>query len=121
MRATLPWLGAVLAAALAAPAASAQCYVPYIPKAPDMCGPGMYGPNWAGLLYGPNYCVYPPFPPYQGELLGPCGGGPGGPGGPCGPGGPVTFPSHPFARGPRDYFMYYTPDYYTARSPQAPF
>jgi hypothetical protein len=103
MRAKLLWLGMVLGAASFAPAAHAQCYVPYIPKAPDMCGPGNYGTNWAGLYYGPNYCVYPPFPPYQGELLGPCG--------PRGPGGAaqqMTFPTHPFARGPRDYFMVYS-------------
>jgi hypothetical protein len=109
MRATLPWLGVVLGMALAAQAGQAQCFVPYIPRAPDMCGPGHYGPNWAGLLYGPNYCVFPPFPPYQGELLGPGAPGAGIPGVPCAPGlfgGPVTFPMHPFARGPRDYFMY---------------
>ena len=105
MRATLIRLGVLLGVALAAPAAHAQCYVPYIPKAPDMCGPGSYGPNWAGLMYGPNYCVFPPFPPYQGMLPGPCGPG-GGPGG-GGPGG-VTFPHHPFARGPRDFFMSYS-------------
>jgi hypothetical protein len=68
-----------------------------------MCGPGHFGPNWAGLLYGPNYCVFPPFPPYQGELPGPCG-----PGGPGGPGGGITFPHHPFARSPRDFFMTYS-------------
>jgi hypothetical protein len=108
MRATLPWLGVVLGVALAAPCARAQCYVPYIPKAPDMCGPGNYGPNWAGLLYGPNYCVFPPFPPYQGELAGPHGPG----GGPGGPPGQITFPQHPFARGPRDFFMIYAPGGY---------
>jgi hypothetical protein len=117
MRATLPWLGVLLGVAFLAPSAHAQCYVPYIPKAPDACGPGHYGPNWNGLYYGPNYCLFPPFPPYQGELLGPAGcpagnpGAPAGPGGACLPGipgfgGPVTFPTHPFARGPRDYFMY---------------
>lgn len=120
MRATLPWLGVLLVVALAAPAASAQCYVPYIPKAPDACGPGNFGPNWNGLYYGPNYCVYPPFPPYNGMLPGPSGaaGAAGAAGGAFGapgvgygtlPGvnGPVTFPTHPFARGPRDYFMVY--------------
>jgi hypothetical protein len=113
MRATLPWLGVLLGAALAAPAAQAQCYVPYIPKAPDACGPGNYGTNWNGLYYGPNYCVYPPFPPYNGMLPGPCPGSPAaaaaaGVGSGCLPGmnGPVTFPTHPFARSPRDFFMY---------------
>jgi hypothetical protein len=112
MRSTLTWLGVLLGVAFLAPAANAQCcYIPYIPTAPDACGPGAYGPNWAGLYYGPNYCLFPPFRPYQGELLGPAGrpaGAPGGPGAPPIPGfnGPVTFPSHPFARGPRDFFMY---------------
>ena len=113
MRATLPWLGVLLGVALAAPAAKAQCFVPYIPKAPDACGPGNYGTNWAGLYYGPNYCLFPPFPPYNGELPCPAGragaaGGPGGciPGMPGMPGMPLTFPNHAYARSPRDFFMY---------------
>ena len=41
--------------------------------------------------------------------------GPGGPRGPgaAGPGGPLgspTFPTHPYARSPRDFFMYYDKD-----------
>jgi hypothetical protein len=112
MRATSPWLGVLLVVFLAAPAAKAQCFVPYIPKAPDACGPGNYGTNWAGLYYGPNYCLFPPFPPYNGELPGYCGkpGATGAAGLPAGwrPGMPlpVTFPNHAFARSPRDFFMY---------------
>jgi hypothetical protein len=105
MRAKLPWLAVVLGVALAAPAARAQCFIPNIPKAPDACGPGNYAPNWYGLYYGPNYCVYPPFAPYNGALAPFCspGGAPG-----YGGGAPqITFPTHPFARGPRDYFMMY--------------
>jgi hypothetical protein len=141
MRVTLPWLGVLLGVALSASAARAQCYVPCVPRAPDACGPGNYGTNWAGLYYGPNYCLFPPFPPYNGELPGPvCRPGsvpgvagapgqgmpgapgpgmpgaagapgmygmPGMPGAPGVYGGqmPLTFPSHPFARGPRDFFM----------------
>lgn len=112
MRIVFPCLGVGLAMALAAPAAQAQyfaqaqCFVPYIPKAPDACRPGSYGPNCNGLYYGPNYCVYPPFPPFQGMLPPPpCGSGLPGLPGMTGP----TFPTHPFARGPRDYFMVYDP------------
>ena len=111
MRASLTFAGVLLVAAFAAPAAHAQCYVPYIPKAPDACGPGNFGTNYNGLYYGPNYCVFPPFPPYNGMLPGPCAPAAGAPGVGYGslPGvnGPVTFPTHPYARGPRDYFMVY--------------
>jgi hypothetical protein len=120
MRASLLLAGVLLVMAFAAPAAHAQCYVPYIPKAPDACGLGNYAPNLNGLYYGPNYCVFPPFSPYNGEL--PCppnyaaGAATGMPGANAIPGAnpemlralglPLTFPSHPFARGPRDFFMY---------------
>jgi hypothetical protein len=63
---------------------------PYPRTAPDMCGPGFYSVNQCGAPYGPNYCVYPPFPPVGGmpptDLA-------------------ARFPTHPFARSPRDYFM----------------
>ncbi len=110
------FLGALLGAALAVPAARAQygkycgCYYPPIPQAPDACGPGFYSTNCCGLVYGPGYCLRPCFPPFQGMLPGPppkCG--PGAAGGYAGPGmlnSPV-FPTHPYARSPRDYFMYY--------------
>ena len=66
---------------------------PYGPRvAPDMCGPGWWGVNQCGAPYGPNYCVYPPFPPYNGERPSLGGNSP-------------AFMTHPFARGPRDYFM----------------
>src|SRR5262249_15367948 len=68
---------------------------------------------------------YPSFPPFQGMVPGPPpqrgpgapGAPPGAPGAPglaaAGPGGPAgspTFPTHPYARSPRDFFMYYDND-----------
>lgn len=114
MRSILTWLGAMLTGTLLVSAAHAQYPAPYgapspapygapsstpypygygyQPRvAPDMCNPGFYSVNHCGAVYGPNYCVYPPFPPYNGER-------------PC-PKGSPAFMTHPFARGPRDYFM----------------
>lgn len=114
--------GALLSFSLGASLAHAQvyggCYYPPIPQAPDACGPGFYWTSVCGLTYGPAHCVYPPFPPFQGMVPGPPPpkfgpGGPGGvcgPGGPCGPAGSPTFPTHPYARSPRDFFMYYDKD-----------
>jgi hypothetical protein len=116
--------GSVLTLALAAALAQAEpncgCYFPPIPQAPDMCNPGYYWTSGCGMTYGPSHCVYPPYPPFQGMV--PCptprGGPPGAPGAPgapglAGPGGPMaspTFPTHPYARSPRDFFMYYDKD-----------
>ena len=126
MRATF----ACLAALLAVPAAHAQ-WGYNIPSAPDACGPGYYNANCCGAVYGPNYCVYPCFPPFQGMVFGPKNQGapgapcppgvpgmPGVPGVPGAPGYPAAapnpfvspppgFPTHPFARSPRDFFMVY--------------
>jgi hypothetical protein len=67
------------------------------PHAPSACGPGWYGPNCNGGMYGPNHSVYPSFPPYQGVIPIPsCPGAGQGPGG---------FPTHPYARSPRDFYM----------------
>ncbi|GIW80503.1 MAG: hypothetical protein KatS3mg105_2310 [Gemmatales bacterium] len=66
---------------------------PPIRHAPDACGPGFYITNQCGMVYGPNYHILPPFPPYNGER--PCWKGCHGP----------ALPTHPFARGPRDFFM----------------
>jgi hypothetical protein len=56
------------------------------------------------MVYGPNYYLRPPFPPYNGER--PCLPGKGRPAA-FGPGeaGPLAFPTHPYARSPRDFFM----------------
>jgi hypothetical protein len=69
------------------------CPVPP-PRAPDAMGPGYPAPNCYGQWYSNQY-VYPSFSPFQGVLPIPScpnqqGGG---------------FPSHPFARSPRDFFM----------------
>jgi len=65
------------------------------PSAPDMCGPGFFYVNQCGMIYGPNYCVRPPFAPFNGFCPqfynSSCS--------------KMSFPTHPFARSPRDFFM----------------
>lgn len=101
MKATILSLGAALLLAAAATRSPAQFFPYYAPKpaAPDACGPGYYCTNPCGMMYGPNYCLRPWFAPYNGERPN-CGNGGGGPGL-----GPVGFPTHPYARSPRDFFM----------------
>jgi hypothetical protein len=96
MKATLPWLGALLIGLAGASLAQANnnyygYYYPNIPQAPDACGYGFYCTNRCGQVYGPNYYVRPPWQPVGGIQ-------------------PSInnqnrFPSHPFARSPRDFFM----------------
>jgi hypothetical protein len=120
MRAVPVLLASLFGLGLVATSASAQCCYLMPPRAPDMCGPGFYCTNWCGAVFGPNYCVRPCFPPFQGMMFGPPNkGGPGaaamgayspggGPGGPMmygGPPGSLGFPMHLYARSPRDYFM----------------
>ena len=134
MKAILSRLGALIV--VAAMATSVRADAPYyyasypylnIPQAPDACGPGYYNVGPCGMVYGPNYCVYPCFPPWQGAVFGPkLNMGPNGqpyvmgPQGPAplsalpgliqgpGPGAPPPrFVNHPFARSPRDFFMNY--------------
>ena len=110
MKATILWAGALLATALAASLASADPYcspvfhVP-LPPAPDACGPGFYTVGPCGMVYGPNYWLRPPWEPFNGYYSPPYKGAPmaAGPGlpGPL----PVKFPTHPYVRGPRDFFM----------------
>src|SRR5438270_13463475 len=96
MKATVLWLGALLLAAASTSGARANPWFYGNPQAPDACGPGFYCTNYCGAVYGPNYCVRPPCPPFNGFR--PClndqnqGGSPG-------------YPVHPFARSPRDFFM----------------
>jgi len=125
MNATLRCLATLLGLAVSTTAVRAGgpgC----VPQAPDACGPGYYNVGPCGMVYGPNYCVYPCFPPWQGAVfgpklnMGPQGAyvqGPQGPQGPQplsalpgmiqGPPPPPRFVNHPFARSPRDFFMNY--------------
>lgn len=79
---------------------------PLIPQAPNTLGPGYYCVGCYGGVYGPNYCLRPPFQPFNGMIFPTCRFGPGGkPTFGAGGGQPPTFPTHPFARSPRDFFM----------------
>jgi hypothetical protein len=81
-------------------------FVYYIPTAPDMMGPGFYYTNCYGVTYGPNYYVTPPFAPCNGPLPAFCpinGSGPGNQRAKTYPG--MSFPTHPYVRSSRDYFM----------------
>ena len=105
-------VGAASLVCLGASAALVSAQPPsfgYPRQAPDACGPGFYCANPCGTVYGPNYCLRPPFPPFNGMLPpgfpGGCGGGPNMGPGAAGPTGIAAFPTHPYARGPRDYFM----------------
>jgi hypothetical protein len=70
------------------------------PLAPDACGPGFACYNFNGAPYGPNYWLQPGGLPFNGMLPPPpwANGGAGG-------NNVVGFPTHPYARSPRDYFM----------------
>jgi hypothetical protein len=129
MQATRTWLGALLLAGATASLAHAEPYYPCGPWTPDMCGPGFYAPNCCGCVCGPNYCVRPPFEPFNGMFPLPQRPPTSPPGARC-PSCPPTlpyyapyappcyvppgcpppnataiFPTHPFARSPRDFFM----------------
>lgn len=152
-KATVCGLAALIGAALLALPAQAQMYSyhrpvntyrpgPGNPPAPDACGPGSYCTGPCGMVYGPNYCLYPqgcPFlmpmtrgfnykgipgpnvfprlpsgqyaPGYKpppGYPLPPGYCPPPAPGIPPSPGpfqAIAVFPTHPFARSPRDFFM----------------
>jgi hypothetical protein len=132
MKATIASLSALLVAGLAGSLARAQFVYPSppivsfpfpcYPQAPDMCGPGFYAVNCCGCPYGPNYCVRPPWEPFNGLrpcLPGPAAAAPGVAPPLAGlppltslpqqprfaPKPLVSFPTHPFARSPRDFFM----------------
>ena len=124
MTAIIRWGGGLVASLLVCSASFANPWTYAvsgcpIPAAPDACGPGWYSCGPYGMVYGPNYYLRPPFPPFQGMIPGNCGPG-GGPGGAGGAGGAPwgnlpypgqqqiqrNYPSHPYARGPRDFFMW---------------
>lgn len=95
MRATIAWLGAVGAFALLAASAQADPYLPGYQPAPGACGPGCYNGNYGGAVYGPSYWMNLPPMPFNGMLP---------------PmqnvnGNQFGFPTHPYARSPRDFFM----------------
>jgi hypothetical protein len=99
MKATLTTAALLLCFLACSSSAQAQypwCWPP-IPQAPDAMGPGYYCLNQCGCVMGPNWCVYPPFPPFNGMVFPPKQGGAGGPGG--------MFPQQPFVRSPRDFWM----------------
>ena len=122
MIATRSWAGALASALLCVSAASAQ-YSPVTGQyhspvsrvplgiAPDACGPGYYCVCPDGQVFGPNYCVRPCFEPFQG--IRPCVYPVQGGRFVVSPPPPqqqqrsqeAQFPYHPFARGPRDFFM----------------
>src|SRR5205085_9117395 len=69
MKATVVWLGALLGLTGSASLAQAQYYCPPAygrPQAPDACGPGFFSACPCGDIYGPNYCLRPPFEPFNG-------------------------------------------------------
>ena len=72
MRVSTSLAGALLAAHLLAGAAAAQYGYIAPPRAPDFQNtPPFYYTTCFGVKYGPNYCVHPCFPPFQGMLSGP--------------------------------------------------
>ena len=120
------WLTLLGAVALYAAPASAQYAPTNVPpywiapatgwKAgnnPDMTGPGIYFVTPAGLVTGPHYYVNPPWCPETGYQPGPrpCKSAPvSGVAPPPMAGGLPTvssFPSHPYVRSPRDFFMFH--------------
>jgi hypothetical protein len=126
MKAIVRWGGGLAAVLLISSVSFAQTWVtpvtkmPYPPN-PDACGPGYYVVNGCGAVYGPNYWIKPPYPPFNGILPGPTGqclqaaqnGIPPWtmkppPNPPQNPGRPQTgiYPTHPYIRSPRDFFMW---------------
>ena len=126
MKRMTTWGMGLLGLLLVASNAQAQGYYwvhpvsrqPIMP-APDTFGPGFYTQNGpSGMVYGPNYYLTPPWAPFQGVL--PCPPRISPQGKPMMPplpqqmpkaGGPQNylsgpFPSHPYVRGPRDFFMW---------------
>jgi hypothetical protein len=97
MKATASLLGVLLGATVLVSSAQAQ-YGYHAPPAPPMYQPGYYPPNYSGAGFPYYYCnpSFPACPPFQGMVWAPPS-----PGG----NGNAAFPTHPFARSPRDFFM----------------
>ena len=88
--------GVLFASLFTAGSAKAQCFgcCP-CPQGTNAFTPAFYGPAYGGQWYGPSVPqMNPPYPPFNGMVFAPT------------PPPEVRFPSHPFARSPRDYFMY---------------
>jgi hypothetical protein len=107
MKATLPWLAALVLTAAGSALAQAQAYYPFPmpPQAPDPFGSCFYGTTCGGAVYGPSYGMNLPCAPFNGfrpPLQGPALQGQDG-------GCPAALAVHPFARSPRDYFMWNDP------------
>ncbi len=92
-----PWQGGPMAPPGCGPAP----YCQPAPCGPNACGPGYYWTNPCGATYQ-CWCLRPPVPPFQGARPPVSAGGGAGGGGPAGVAG---FPSHLYARSPRDFFM----------------
>jgi hypothetical protein len=123
MRATVCPLVVLLAVSLSPSVVRAQCCWAPIPQL--QTASGFYRTNECGMVYGPMYCLRPAHPPFQGMIPAPkqpcpqyirlvtlangqvatvpCA--PTNPGAVPGPPPSPTFPNHPFARSPRDFFM----------------
>jgi hypothetical protein len=120
MRAIFQWGGSLLAVLLFTSVSFGQYYLTPVARtpyrqAPDMSGPGFYVVDDCGCVWGPVHCVYPPFPPFQGVVPCPPGkalqaaqgaGGAGGAGAHAGQQLTGIYPTHPYVRGPRDFFMW---------------
>ena len=106
MRMILSWLAGMLLLLAVAQGAWAQSCWPYQPPpvAPDACGPGYYCTGQCGMVYGPNHCLYPGGQPFNGFVPELFNGRLHYPNMRPGPSSPM-FPTHPYARSPRDYFM----------------
>ena len=104
MRMILKGLAAAAVLALAGSLAHAQPWLGGPPVAGG-CNAPFYAASPSGCWSGPNWCFQGPrLPPapFNGMLAVPnSGGGYGMPAPPI-----ATFLTHPFARSPRDYFMY---------------
>lgn len=97
MKATVSSFAALLVLGATASLAEANPYFPPpLPRqAPDTCNtPPFYVSNPCGAVYGPNWWLRPPWQPFNGIMPTPSQQNQ-----------PTGFPTHPYARGPRDYFM----------------
>jgi hypothetical protein len=100
MKTAVSYLGALLVAgALASVAHADHPFFLTHPCAVNCCGPAFNGCNAFGYTSGPGYPAMLPPRPFNGLYPVPrVGSGPGN-------GNFASFPTHPYARSPRDFFM----------------